>query len=93
MVPSGIVTGITEVIITDTEDRQTIFNIPYINGEYVEMFDMDSTPIDFWNLRTDRDDTVTHEEVTDPLEQPIFRINGGTEVRGLEDLKKEYRKN
>ncbi|GAA0729846.1 hypothetical protein GCM10009430_40440 [Aquimarina litoralis] len=80
MVPPEIPTGIAEVVITDTEDRQTIFNIPYINGEYVEMFDMDSTPIDFWNLRTDRDDTVTHEEVTDPLEQPIFRINGGTET-------------
>ncbi|WP_299185137.1 hypothetical protein [uncultured Aquimarina sp.] len=83
MVPSGVTTGISEVIITDTEMRQTIFNIPYIDGEYIEMVDMDVTSLDSWELDTGSccDPLATHEVVEDPTRQPTIPDSNGNPVQ------------
>jgi len=72
MAPAQVVTGIAEIVITDTENRQTTFNIPYINGEYIEMIDMDTTSLDAWDLNLREDPLATQQIITDPSRQPTF---------------------
>ncbi|WP_298546012.1 IPT/TIG domain-containing protein [uncultured Aquimarina sp.] len=88
MVPSGVTTGITEVIITDTENRQNVFNIPYINGPYYEYYDFDTKA-----LETVRDNKNDPTEVVLSLgeeesEQP--RFTGMTEPFGNRYLHLDY---
>ncbi|MHA7057550.1 IPT/TIG domain-containing protein [Aquimarina sp. M1] len=88
MVPSEVVTGITEVIITDTEMRQTVFNIPYINGAYYEYYDFDTKA-----LETVRDNKNNPDEIVLSLgetaaEQP--RFTGMTEPFGSRYLHLDY---
>ncbi|WP_299313758.1 IPT/TIG domain-containing protein [uncultured Aquimarina sp.] len=90
MVPADVQTGITEVIITDTEMRQTVFNIPYINGPYYEYYDFDSKA-----LQTVRDNKNDPTEVVlsigeEESEQP--RFTGMTEPFGSRYLHLDYPK-
>ncbi|MBW1295789.1 hypothetical protein [Aquimarina litoralis] len=88
MVPSGVVTGIAEVIITDTEMRQTVFNIPYINGPYYEYYDFDTKALE--TVRDNKNDPtqVVLSLGEEASEQPMF--NGMTEPFGSRYLHLDY---
>lgn len=91
MVPSGIPTGVSEVILIDTQNRQSVFNIPYINGEYFEMIDFDANPADAVSLNLSEDPNAVGEKISDPAAQPtlpdgtifgkeFYRITYGTKI-------------
>ncbi|WP_035084538.1 IPT/TIG domain-containing protein [Aquimarina latercula] len=91
MVPSGVTTGISEVIITDTEMRQTVFNIPYINGPYYEYYDFDTKALE--TVRDNKNGDPTEVVLSlgeDEAEQP--RFPGMTESFGSRYLHLDYPK-
>ncbi|AXT50466.1 hypothetical protein D1818_06340 [Aquimarina sp. BL5] len=91
MVPPGVTTGITEVIITDTEMRQTIFNIPYINGPYYEYYDFDNKAVE--TVRDNKNGDPSEVVLSlgeDQSEQP--RFTGMTESFGNRYLHLDYPK-
>ncbi|WP_298311549.1 IPT/TIG domain-containing protein [uncultured Aquimarina sp.] len=91
IVPATIQTGIVEVILTDTEMRQTIFNIPYINGPYYEYYDFDTKALE--TVRDNKNGDPTEVVLSlgeDEAEQP--RFPGMTESFGSRYLHLDYPK-
>jgi len=91
MVPADVQTGIAEVIITDTEMRQTVYNIPYINGPYYEYYDFDTKALE--TVRDNKNGDPTEVVLSlgeEASEQP--RFTGMTEPFGNRYLHLDYPK-
>ncbi len=75
--PTELTTGYYDITFYHSEDQEVVLeDIPYIDGDFINVLDFDNYPIDGDEIRFDPDPiTAIQEYITDPALQPSFPPN------------------